>query len=1204
MNSRGPLTIGDSGKDVAAVHAALMAAGWKVPGTEVAQRRLGPATRELIRGWQQQHGLAPSGDVDEPTRALMLAAPAERGSPGGSTPTNGHREGNGASKGRGTKKPRGQALKASREAFAQQLLERRAFRRVAEEKFGAFLSKLSVVSEDAGKSQRYVARGQSVSSAMRTVMRSNIQRAFSSASAAGALALDEDQWDRFTDSSGQLLGNVAAAEIEPMLGLGNQARVRRSPVAALCHGQVHDTPCLGLLNGGSTVVEHEDGHTATESSSTAVEVAPASGENANGQADVPHLISTLLKDMTSPEAAVVFDLNSHTNVEADAAKGVDNVHKGVKASTLRGGPADADAVFDFHHVRIAFESVWQELFDQGLEKNGRELYAKFVELGLDPNEYLVGDSLLEVAKFTLADIMKDVVAAGSNTQKNMNQAVALPAVVMAAFEITPEEWTALGEIPASIAPNIWQRNAESGKYEKDGDDKKKQEEEWLDWDKKGELSDAQKLLGYIAEMLVQPISKDYYNAENTSWMSWKQEYRRLYRRQGERLIGYVRSRANAPLEFDQFHELLKEIATTLDGPYRFSVYAANERERSINFGVITTYRQRWQPGEYQAGRLLKTVPLAPKEVRRFTKKVNVKQSRAEKEVNNNLTARKSESSETSRVEAEIVQKARKSTNFKMSAEGGVNIGIADVKASSGASQDAGTESQETKKEFHEAVFKAAEEYKAERTHEINVTDATETQGEESGEISNPNDEITVTYLFYELQRRFQVSEQIHKLTPVVLVAQEFPRPSDITEAWVVAHDWILRRVILDDSFVPAMNYVTSRVVGDEVALRELYKNVDLHRRLAEELKGELAMLQAQTSNRYQALQSELERHAAAIQADDESSGFTIVPLPVPVVPTGSDVSVDAAKAQADAARDAYERAARQEKEMQARLDREVTALASITETYTKTLSEHLNRKEQIARLLVHVKANIMHYMQAIWSHEPPDQRFFRLHEVPVPVLKGTKSYSLVSDPDAIPVPPEWKKPVKVKMTCKIDPDLVESEPLEQVADLDNLLGFKGNYMMFPLRKTNPITELLSLPHVDPFLGLRDPDPLGGWTLKEFADYVCCLYSKVPKARFNKLLPGLTEAYQQIQKSDGQGELIVPTDSLFIEVLPGAHPILENFKLMHRAVDVKKVQAEVRGLEFENLRFAARLMSGEREDPTIERKIVVEGGAAIVPGDGP
>jgi hypothetical protein len=79
---------------------------------------------------------------------------------------------------------------------------------------------------------------------------------------------------------------------------------------------------------------------------------------------------------------------------------------------------------------------------------------------------------------------------------------------------------------------------------------------------------------------------------------------------------------------------------------------------------------------------------------------------------------------------------------------------------------------------------------------------------------------------------------------------------------------------------------------------------------------------------------------------------------------------------------------------------------------------------------------------------------------------------------------------------------------------------------------------------------------------------------------------------------------VPSDSLFIEALTGAHPLLEDFKLLHRAVDVKKVQAEVRAVEFENLRFAARLREGEREDPTVEKKILVEGGSTtlVLPND--
>jgi len=40
--------------------------------------------------------------------------------------------------------------------------------------------------------------------------------------------------------------------------------------------------------------------------------------------------------------------------------------------------------------------------------------------------------------------------------------------------------------------------------------------------------------------------------------------------------------------------------------------------------------------------------------------------------------------------------------------------------------------------------------------------------------------------------------------------------------------------------------------------------------------------------------------------------------------------------------------------------------------------------------------------------------------------------------------------------------------------------------------------------------------------------------------------------------------------------------------------VKKVQAEVRHAELENIRLASRALKGKDEDPDIEKKIVIEG----------
>ena len=56
--------------------------------------------------------------------------------------------------------------------------------------------------------------------------------------------------------------------------------------------------------------------------------------------------------------------------------------------------------------------------------------------------------------------------------------------------------------------------------------------------------------------------------------------------------------------------LLEQIDTMLKGEYAFTVFAP----KSVNFGIMVTYRQTWRPESYQVGDLVSTIPLAPREV--------------------------------------------------------------------------------------------------------------------------------------------------------------------------------------------------------------------------------------------------------------------------------------------------------------------------------------------------------------------------------------------------------------------------------------------------------------------------------------------------------------------------------------------------------------------------------------------------------------
>src|SRR5262249_24057727 len=114
------------------------------------------------------------------------------------------------------------------------------------------------------------------------------------------------------------------------------------------------------------------------------------------------------------------------------------------------------------------------------------------------------------------------------------------------------------------------------------------------------------------------------------------------------------------------------------------------------------------------------------------------------------------------------------------------------------------------------------------------------------EITNPNDEIAVTFLFYELQRPYRIYERLYRVEPVVLVAQEFPEPGDIDQAWLVRHDWILKRAILDYSFLPVLNNL-AQTAGDEIALEEMRTNVKQQRAIVEELRQELNIASKQAT---------------------------------------------------------------------------------------------------------------------------------------------------------------------------------------------------------------------------------------------------------------------------------------------------------------------------------------------------------------------
>lgn len=645
--------------------------------------------------------------------------------------------------------------------------------------------------------------------------------------------------------------------------------------------------------------------------------------------------------------------------------------------------------------------------------------------------------------------------------------------------------------------------------------------------------------------------------------------------------------------------LLAKLEKKLAERYAFDVF----KPKAINFGVMVTYRQKWEPQRYQVGDLVKSIPLAPKEIRRYTTRSVTKKSRAQKELDDNLTTQRNERTDTSRAEEEIITKAINKTNFNVTAQESFGKeGAWSVTATQNAGGSSVKDSTKTKKDFREAVVKSVREYREQHRVEVDVAESSEVEDTSFHEIQNPNDELAVTYLFYELERTYRISEKLHKLTPVIMVANEVPAPNQIDDAWLIEHDWILRRAILDDSFRPALDYLVKSFTGAEINIKILEANARAHKeltdRLSQQLQVQLGVLAANQRSLDEAV-------GGAIQSQRIEGGLTFVKRifdPIGITGDADTGAVDAAQAMVDYARETVDRADRERARLMQQVEVAATALQVSVDKLSAAVKEHYDEVAAIDRLRVHVKDNILYYMQAIWRQEPPDQRYFRLYDIDVPDLAIDAAGQTVSvtggaNSAAGRVKAGLSGKEVAGATISVPGYTIGRRKLREVADLDNVLAYKGNYMVFALRENNFVTFYMMQDYLElgDTLALRDPDELGSHTVDELRALAQCVAHNDPDTWVEIKDDFKTLLIERLSSPVLDDELvIVPTSSLYIECLVGTHPLLEDFKLIHRALDVKKVQAEVRRIELENIRFAARALEGERGDPDTERTVLVRG----------
>ncbi|WP_143326030.1 hypothetical protein, partial [Paraburkholderia ribeironis] len=601
-------------------------------------------------------------------------------------------------------------------------------------------------------------------------------------------------------------------------------------------------------------------------------------------------IDLLFAKVTAPESSVDFSVPSRPSlgdINGTVDQSGNTVPGSVDTFELRTGPTDVDSYHDFYRLQMAFEDVWQELTsDQGVYQRWNAL----MDAMLGPQrikdrskEFMVVD---EKGNVKLTDGTAVTTAGG--TPLNINDISGAEDLANFVDFLKQQFGLETGNIPPAYSQlativqrlvntcaDLFNQVNRAGSWSKDMHAGQMNDGNWPD-DRVGtEGGVTSNPFTVVKDNTPSKTRYDFLNGILSD------------------INGLIGSLQNAPDNTTlNIQKLLSSFDQILKERYVFDVFAPN----SVNYALLINYRQHWTPISYQVGNLVSTIPLAPQEVRKYTTRTVIQKKRNVREIDDSLRVAKDDSSDATRLDGEIVSRAKNSSNFQQNASGSFgNDAIYKVSAGIQQGQDQSIESAQTKRDFHEAVSKSAQELRNEHRTEVTTDESREEESTSYREIRNPNDELTVTYLFYELQRRYKVSETLNKITPVILVANDVPSPHEVDESWLIRHDWIIKRTILDDSFAPALEYLSTNYTGVEIQL-EVYKlEVEHQRSVVDRISQQVSMANQDLDTATLGLQTAENQDVADMQRQETMNMVKSFFDPLGLTKSGVDGNSDRAR---------------------------------------------------------------------------------------------------------------------------------------------------------------------------------------------------------------------------------------------------------------------------------------------------------------------
>lgn len=600
-------------------------------------------------------------------------------------------------------------------------------------------------------------------------------------------------------------------------------------------------------------------------------------------------------------------------------------------------------------------------------------------------------------------------------------------------------------------------------------------------------------------------------------------------------------------------------------PYSFEPFLQN----SWNFGLRVIYRQEWRPLGNQRGEVVKTIPLGPKQVEKVTTKI-VRRTKVTKTAETLKSVEEtSEITDTTKDSNEIVNEASNNFGWNVEAEASVGFSVVSASISGGAHEETEKRSKQASTHLSESMQKMASKIKTETKTVVTTESESTYEMETSSEITNPNEEIPITYVYSKLLRQYEIFTSVAEIQNIIMIAEPIPKPYEVNFEWIKKHDWILAKVLLDDSFRDALTSIS----------------------------------QAPTPIDYSEIQSLLESKLGAILGTPESPGFlerfAEKTSGGGLSLTGLDMIDEAQKNYKEALQKAFD---------------------------TQRELEFLEVKRD--RLYQHIRDNILHYCRALWAQEDPQQRILRYKSLRIQIPTTWDFYGKISGEefttgeegdtleeedlsldDLLTKIKLYETDENEETTFDLDGEFRENgESTVNISDLINPIGpigHYGNYAIYNIKPEFIQSELFTMLQIrkTPYLYYRSEDDenpiLMDPELKritqehlgegpededeklemiELVPTLRVLYSAAEEVGEEELIEFLgdeeifKEHYPEfLFRKERSRRFLSDTQNLLIDIQPGSGSALESFKLAHRGIDILKTLEEKKALELENKR---------------------------------